>query len=155
MSKPQINVKMEEILTSNEVVEVLGLNTLAAFTLPNTGIADRFGMGHAPIATERYFPVNEVKVLGCKYFKSDDERVAFYTRMSAMERHVQRLRNGHLNKWMTANEASSRLGTTREWIYQLSDFRGGDKIKTIEFGRIRLFWRNHVDKLVKEKMAAN
>lgn len=148
-------MKMDDIMTSTEVVKVFDLNTLATFTLPDTGIADRYNMGHGRIATERYFLMTDVLRVGYHLFKdSDVSLIDFFTRFVVARKKIRVIRHGDHDDWLIAHEASSRLEVSREWIYRLSDFRGGDKIKTIEFGRIRLFWRDDVERLAYERAEA-
>jgi len=137
------SLRMDEIMTSTEVVEVYDLNTLNTFTLPKAGIADRHGMPHDMISTERYFSVEEVIRVGEILFR-DGNLDGFRKRLDAKLDRIRAERYGDFKEWLLAPAISDLFGITRERVYQVSDYRGGSKIKTIQFGRIRLFWKEDV-----------
>jgi hypothetical protein len=151
-----MKMKLNEVMTSGEVVKVYNLNTLATLTLPDHGIAARNGMGLARIATERVFEAKRVLCVGYDMFHDNiDVLVSFFERYISVMFDISDKRYGDREEWVTAHEASSAIEVSREWVYRCSDFRGGDKIRTIEFGRVRLFWKEDVNLMARERLGAH
>jgi len=139
-------MRLDRYMTSNEVVELMKFNNLSTLTQPGYGFADRNNIEAVMIGGTRGYRVEDVIRGALNEIETASEWIEFSEKLWAWQREKATPRAVELGvDCVTVHDAMAILGIgSRERMYQLGDWRGGP-VRTIEFGRVRLYSRADVE----------
>ena len=136
-------VDLSDYMTSREAITMLRFSSLNALTQPESGFADRHNVRTIMVGGTRGYNVADLFFHEFKRRKKKGDlrgTVGLFGELNRWLRDIGLEREGLLHQdFYIAQEAMNYLElSSRERLYQLSDFRGGS-IRTVEFGRVRLY----------------